>query len=69
MDPTETARVRHSLAPASQTACYEPWLKVCVLLRYALTTSWTVESWEEVCRQLPWLLAEQRWIRRTGRFN
>jgi sterol desaturase/sphingolipid hydroxylase (fatty acid hydroxylase superfamily) len=33
------------LAPASQTACYSPWLKVRVLIRAALTLPWSPEDW------------------------
>lgn len=48
------------LAPAEQTACYSPGLKVRVLIRAALTTPWPPETWPEVRAQLPWLLAEER---------
>ncbi len=53
------------LAPASQTACYSPSLKARVLIRAALTTSWSPEAWAEVHA----LLAEERRLRRQGWLN
>jgi hypothetical protein len=44
MDPTRMPQVPHPLAPDSQTACYSPWLKVCVLIRVALTTPWSARE-------------------------
>jgi hypothetical protein len=38
-----------ALAPAEQTACYSPWLKVRVLIRAALAQAWAPETWPEVC--------------------
>ncbi len=54
------------LAPASQTACYEPWLKARVLIRAVLTFPWSPEAWAEVHAHLPWLLAEERRLRWQG---
>ncbi len=59
----------YPLAPASQTACYLPWLKARVLIRAALTMSWPPEAWAEVHAHLPWLLAEERRLRRQGWLN
>jgi hypothetical protein len=53
-----------TLAPADQTACYSPWLKV-----RALTIPWSPEAWPEVRAQLSWLLAEERRLRREGWLN
>jgi hypothetical protein len=58
-----------ALRLAKQAACYSPWLKVCVLIRAALTTPWPPESWPEVRARLPWLLAEERRLRRQGWLN
>jgi hypothetical protein len=58
-----------ALAPAEQTACYSDWLKVRVAIRVALTTPWSPEAWTEVRAQLPWLLAEERRLRRQGLMN
>jgi hypothetical protein len=58
-----------ALAPAEQTACYSPWLKVRVLIRAALTMLWSPEAWPEVRKHLPWLLAEERRLRREGWLN
>ena len=58
-----------ALAPAGQTACYSPWLKVCVLIRASLTTPWSPEAWQEVRARLPWLLAEERRLRGLGWLN
>jgi hypothetical protein len=55
-----------ALAPAEQTACYSPWLKVRVAIRAALTTPWSSVSWAEVRASIPWLLAEERRLRRDG---
>ena len=55
-----------ALAPAEQTACYSPWLKVRVLIRAALTQPWAPETWPEVRAHLPWLLAKERRLRREG---
>jgi hypothetical protein len=46
-----------------------PWLKVRVLIRAALTMSWPSETWPEVRAGLPWLLAEERRLRRHGWLN
>lgn len=58
-----------ALASAEQTACYSSGLKVRVLIRAALTTPWSPEAWPEVRAQLPWLLAEERRLRRQGWLN
>ena len=58
-----------ALAPAEQTACYTPWLKVRVAIRAALTTPWSPEAWPEVRARLPWLLTEERRLRREGWLN
>lgn len=58
-----------ALAPAGQTACYSPWLKVRVLIRAVLTTPWPPETWPRVREQLPWLLAEERRLQRQGWLN
>ncbi len=61
---TEPAsHIPYPLGSASQTACYQPWLKARVLLRAALTMSWPPEAWAEVHAHLPWLLAEERRLR------
>jgi hypothetical protein len=57
------------LAPASQTACYSPWLKVRVLIRAALTLPWSPEDWPEIRQHLKWLLAEESRLRRQGWLN
>jgi hypothetical protein len=57
------------LAPASQTACYLPWLKVRVLIRAALTMPWSPEDWPEIRQHLKWLLAEESRLRRQGWLN
>ncbi len=57
------------LPPDSQAACYQPWLKARVLIRAALTVSWSPEAWAEVHAHLPWLLAEERRLRRQGWLN
>lgn len=55
----------HRLLPfAEQTACYGPWLKVSVALRYVLTYPWSNEAWEEVRQHIPWLPAEESRLRR-----
>ena len=46
-----------------------PWLNVSLALRFALTYPWDPATWAEVRRHIPWLLAEQRRIRRAGWFN
>jgi len=70
MDPADepSLPILFRLAPRSQTACYLPWLKVSVALRYALTFPWIPDAWREVRVNIPWLLAEQsqRRIRRAG---
>ena len=48
---------------------YSPWLKVSLALRMALTYLWDANAWAEVREHIPWLLAEQRRIRRAGWFN
>ena len=58
-----------ALAPAEQAACYSPWLKTRVLIRAALTTPWSQDAWPEVRERLPWLLAEERRLRRQGWLN
>ena len=58
-----------ALVPAEQTACYLPWVKVRVLIRAALTTLSPPEAWPEVQARLPWLLAEERRLRREGWLN
>ena len=57
------------LAPASQRACYLPWLKVSVALRYVRTFPWAPEAWREVRQHVPWLLAEEFRLRKAGWFN
>lgn len=57
------------LASRSQRACYLPWLKIFVALRYVLTYPWAPEAWREVRQHIPWLLAEQDRIRKAGWFN
>jgi len=64
MDPIRLPHAPYPLAPDSQTACYSPWLKVRVLLRAALTTPWSEREWAELKQHLPWLLAEERRLRR-----
>ena len=61
MDPSSL--VPHPLASSSQRACYLPWLKVSVALRYIRTFPWAPEAWREVRLHVPWLLAEKfRWF-------
>ena len=48
---------------------YNPWLKVSLALRMALTYPWDASPWAEVRQHIPWLLAEQSRIRRAGWFN
>jgi hypothetical protein len=67
MDPLP--HVPYSLAPGSQTVCYLPWLKVSVALRYVRIFPWAPKAWREVRQHVPWLLAEQRRIRKAGWFN
>jgi hypothetical protein len=50
-------------------ACYLPWLKVSVALRYVLSFPWTPEAWREVRQHIPWLLAEEFRLRKAGWFN
>jgi hypothetical protein len=61
MEPPESAPLPNPriLSPGSQTACYLPWLKIEVALRYALTYPWDANAWAEVRQHIPWLLAEQ----------
>jgi hypothetical protein len=61
MEPADHAAraVPGHLAPGSQPACYLPWLKVSVALRYVLTFPWTPEAWREVRQHIPWLLRKQ----------
>ncbi len=61
--------IQARLAPASQAACYLPWLKVCVLIRAALTMPWSPGDWPEIREHLKWLLAEESWLRRQGWLN
>ena len=58
-----------AFAPAEQTACYSPWLKVRVLIRAVLTMPWPPETWPEVRARLPWLLAQERRLLRRGWLN
>ena len=67
MDPLPFAP--YHLAPGSQTVCYLLWLKVSVALRYVRTFPWGPDAWREVRLHVPWLLAEQRHIRKAGWFN
>ena len=62
----DTSFAQPSFAPGARTACYLPWLKASVALRYALTFPWTPAAWREVRAHIPWLLAEQSRIRRAG---
>jgi hypothetical protein len=41
-----------ALAPAEQTACYSPWLKVRVLIRAVPTTPWPPDTWPDVRARL-----------------
>jgi hypothetical protein len=59
----------YPLAPSSQRACYLPWLKVAVALRYVHTFPWAPEAWREVRQHIPWLLAERARLRKAGWFN
>ena len=59
----------HPLAPPEQLACYSPWLKIEVALRYVLTFPWAPEAWQEVRQHVRWLLAERSRVRRAGWFN
>jgi len=60
----------HGLLPSEErTACYGPWLKVSVALRYVLSYHWSDEAWQEVRQHIPWLLAEERRLRRQGWLN
>ena len=47
MDPTPSPHAPNLIAPDSQTACYLPWLKVSVALRYVLCFPWTPDAWRE----------------------
>ena len=58
-----------TLTTVHQLACYLPWLKVAVALRYALTFPWAPEAWGEIQQHIPGLLAEQNRIRRAGWFT
>ncbi len=69
MDPARLPHTPHPLAPGPLTACYLPWLKVSVALRYVLTFPWTPDAWREVRQHIPWLLAEQDRRRKAGWFN
>ena len=69
MDPARLPHAPYPLAPGSQIACYLPWLKVSVALRYVLSFPWTPEAWRVVRQPVPWLLAEQDRIRKAGWFN
>jgi hypothetical protein len=69
MDPIRFPHAPHSIAPASQTACYSPWLKVRVLIRAALTMPWSPEDWPEIRQHPKWLLAEESRLRRQGWLN
>jgi hypothetical protein len=59
----------HVLALHSQTAYYSAWLKVRVLIRAALTMSWSAEDWPEIREHLKWLLAEENRLQRQGWLN
>jgi len=67
MDPS--SRAPYPLPPRSQTACYLPWLKISVALRYVRTFPWALEAWQEVRQHVPWLLAEEFRLRKAGWFN
>ncbi len=71
MEPADstTSPLRYPLAPNFQTACYSPWLKFRVLIRAALAHPWSPDEWAEVKQHLPWLLAEERRLRRQGWLN
>jgi hypothetical protein len=58
-----------TLGPIARISAYGPCLIVSVALRLALTYPWDAASWAEVRLHIPWLLAEQRRIRRAGWFN
>jgi hypothetical protein len=58
-----------SPADLPRAACYLPWLKVSVALRYVLTFPWAPEAWRKVRQHIPWLLAEEFRLRRAGWFN
>src|SRR5215831_13490672 len=64
MDPLPHAP--YPLAPHSQRACYLPWLKVSVALRYVRTFPWAAEAWREVRQHIRWLLAEEFRLRKAG---
>ena len=55
--------------PRLQTACYLPWLKVSVALRYVRTFPVAPEAGREVRQHIPWLLAGQNRLRKAGWFN
>ena len=59
MQPVPTPPSAPKLTPASQTACYSPWLKVRVLIRAALTMPWSLEDWPDIRQHLKRLLAEE----------
>ncbi len=48
---------------------YDPWLKVSLAIRMALTHPMDADARAEVRQHIPWLLAEQSRIRRAGSFN
>jgi hypothetical protein len=60
MDPADPGghAVPHILPPGSQTACYLPWLKVSVALRYVLSFPWAPDAWREVRQHIP---CQHRW--------
>jgi len=64
MDPSPL--VPHPLAPGSQRACYLPWLKVSVALRYIRTFPWAPQARREVRQHVPWLLAQSSRYRGVG---
>ena len=66
MDPTRLPHAPYSLAPGPQTSWYLPWRKVSVALRSVLSFPWTPEAWREVRQHIPWLLGQQKQIRRAG---
>ncbi len=49
MDPARSFHAPYPLALGLQTACYLPWLKVSVALRYVLSFPWTPEARRERC--------------------
>jgi hypothetical protein len=52
MDPRWLPQAPYPLAPGFQTACYLPWLKVSVALRYVLSLPWILEAWRPTIASL-----------------